>query len=148
MKCKYFSASLGKQVLPSPEQRRTCFSSYGLNELKVYGERSTREELPPRLGDYVVVVGKESVGPEAAGSRALFQVITPRSSKAPDRRSVVYPGKQGPGTGFQSFAKYSSTLDVSGKLPEAASPDRIVQTQKMGRPAVTGMGEMTHSQGL
>ena len=43
-----------------------------------------------------MVVARESIGPEAAGSRALFQVITPRSSKAPDRRSVVYPGKQGP----------------------------------------------------
>ena len=36
---------------------------------------------------------------------------------------------------------------MSGKLPEAASPDRIVQTQKMGRPAVTGVGEMTHQPG-
>ena len=44
-----FFISLGKQVLPSREQRGTCFSSYGLNELKVYGEGALGRNFYPDL---------------------------------------------------------------------------------------------------
>lgn len=47
---------------------------------------------------------------------------------------------------FQSFAKYSSVLNVSEKLSEPARLDRIVETQTMGRSSVGGVGEMTHGE--
>ena len=144
VKCKYFSSSLVKKALLSLEQRRTCFSSYRFNELKVYGEGARGRNFHPYQRLFGNGGEKRSIGLEAVGSQALLQVITPGSSKTPEGGMWFTQGSRGLGTGFQSFDKYSSMLNVSGKLPKAARPDRIVRTETTGRPAVTWVGEMTH----
>lgn len=104
----------------------------------MYGGR-TKGRNSTQIRSYLEGGENRAVGLETGGVRLCTESAPWEVSRLQTEGMWLIWRSQALGTGFQSFVKHSSVLNVSGELHKAARPDRTLQTQTMGRSAVTGV---------